>query len=229
MIMKGGYMATQIYLKIKEEILEEIRETPVDTSITSERELAARHQVSRMTVRSAINELVEEGFLYRNKNKGTFVANQKLIKKNTITDSFQKTESDDYAIIYFSVKEADEEIAPYLEIGPRDQIIRIVRLNKINEKPQSVEEIYYLRSMISDKDVNNLDKLLELSNYVEEGSVTQKFLPIIVPVKYINLLHVKLNLPIIMVESTIMNKKGRPLIYIREYNNPFEKSIEITL
>lgn len=221
-------MATPIYLKIKEEILEEIRETPVNTSITSERELASRYKASRMTVRNAVNELVEEGFLYRDKNKGTFVADQKLIKRNTSTEAFEKHESDDYAIIYFSVKDADKEVAPHLEIEETDQIIRIVRLNKKEEKPQSVEEIYYTRSMIQDADVNDLNKLLDLKHYIEEGSITQKFLPMIIPVKYINLLHVKLNSPIIMVESTIMSKAGMPLVYIREYNNPFEKVIQIT-
>lgn len=221
-------MATPIYLKIKEEILEEIRETPVNTSITSERELASRYKASRMTVRNAVNELVEEGFLYRDKNKGTFVADQKLIKRNTSTEAFEKHESDDYAIIYFSVKDADKEVAPHLEIAETDQIIRIVRLNKKEEKPQSVEEIYYTRSMIQDADVNDLNKLLDLKHYIEEGSITQKFLPMIIPVKYINLLHVKLNSPIIMVESTIMSKAGMPLVYIREYNNPFEKVIQIT-
>lgn len=221
-------MATPIYLKIKEEILEEIRETPVNTSITSERELASRYKASRMTVRNAVNELVEEGFLYRDKNKGTFVADQKLIKRNTSTEAFEKHESDDYAIIYFSVKDADKEVAPHLEIEETDQIIRIVRLNKKEEKPQSVEEIYYTRSMIRDADVNDLNKLLDLKHYIEEGSITQKFLPMIIPVKYINLLHVKLNSPIIMVESTIMSKAGMPLVYIREYNNPFEKVIQIT-
>lgn len=221
-------MPTPIYLRIKEQILEEIQDMPVNTPILSERELSVRYDASRMTVRNAVNELVKEGVLYRDKNKGTFVANQRLIKKNTSKESLQPKEADDYTIIYFSVKTADSEIAPHLEISPDDLIIRIVRLNKKNERPQSVEEIYYSRNMVSDKDVNNLKKLLDLQNYIENGSLIQKFLPIIIPVKYINLLQLKLNIPIIMVESTIMSKSGKPLVYIREFNNPNEKVIEIT-
>lgn len=221
-------MPTPIYLRIKEQILEEIQGMPVNTPISSERELSVRYDASRMTVRNAVNELVKEGVLYRDKNKGTFVANQRLIKRNTSKESLQQKVADDYAIIYFSVKTADSEIAPHLEISPDDMIIRIVRLNKKNGRPQSVEEIYYIRNMISDEDVNNLKKLLNLQNYIENGSLIQKFLPIIIPVKYINLLQLKLNLPIIMVESTIVSKSGKPLVYIREFNNPNEKVIEIT-
>jgi GntR family transcriptional regulator len=183
-----------------------------------------------MTVRNALNELVEEGVLYRDKNKGTFVADQRLMKKNTSAETLNKPMDDtyDYNVIYFSSCFSDEKVAACLEIGSEDRMIRIVRLNRKNGKPVSVEEIYLIQSLINDNDYNNLNKLLDLKGYIDEGSVTQKFLPIIVPVKYINLLHVKLDTPIIMVESTIVSKSGSPVVYIREFNNPTEKIIEIT-
>ena len=62
-------MAAPIYLKIKERLMEDIRDKSVSTPIDSERELAVKFDVSRMTVRRAVNELVAEGYLYRNKNR----------------------------------------------------------------------------------------------------------------------------------------------------------------
>lgn len=221
-------MGATIYLKIKEELLEAIQDMPVNAPIASERELAARYQASRMTVRNAVNELVEEGILYRDKNKGTFVADQKLMKKNTSAEALNKSDMDDYNVIYFSAWFSDETITPHLEIGPEDWMIRIVRMNRHNERPQSMEEIYFIQSLISDSDYNNIDKLLDLKGYIKDGSVTQRFYPVTVPVKYINLLHIKLNTPIILVETTIVSKSGSPVVYIREYINPFEKTIEIT-
>ncbi|WP_395548961.1 GntR family transcriptional regulator [Lacrimispora sp. HJ1] len=223
-------MGAPKYQKIKQDLMEEIKDASVNTPIASERELAGRYNASRMTVRNAINELVEEGVLYRDKNKGTFVADQRLMKKNTSAETLNKPMDDtyDYNVIYFSSCFCDEKIAACLEIESEDWMIRIVRLNRKNGKPVSVEEIYLIQSLINDNDYNNLNKLLDLKGYIDEGSVTQKFLPIIVPVKYINLLHVKLNTPIIMVESTIVSKSGSPVVYIREFNNPTEKVIEIT-
>lgn len=221
-------MGATIYLKIKEELLEAIQDMPANAPIASERELAARYQASRMTVRNAVNELVEEGILYRDKNKGTFVADQKLMKKNTSAEALNKSDMDDYNVIYFSAWFSDETITPHLEIGSEDWMIRIVRMNRRNGKAQSMEEIYFIQSLISDSDYNNIDKLLDLKGYIEDGSVTQRFFPVTVPVKYINLLHIKLNTPIILVETTIVNKSGSPVVYIREYINPFEKTIEIT-
>lgn len=222
-------MATPIYLKIKDMILDEIKDKPINTPIASERDMAARYHASRMTVRNAVNELVKEGILYRDKNKGTYVADQKLIKRNTSADALKKQEDGDYTIVYFCAKPAGEEVAPCLEISSDDFVLRIVRINRREGVPISVEEIYYIRALVEDEDATDLNRLLDLKGLISEGSIIQRFLPMNMPVKYLNFLHLKTEVPIIMVESTIMNKNGNPLVYIREYNHPFEKIIEITV
>lgn len=220
-------MATPRYLEIKEQLKKESEGKPVNSPIDSERELAARFDASRMTVRNAVNELVKEGFLYRDKNKGTFLADQNLLKKNTSTEVFQDHDALDFSILYFSVKYA-KEIAPKLDIEETDYILRVVRLNKMNDRPISAEEVYFIRSLVSEDEINNLRSLMNLNVYIEQGSISQKFVPMIVPAQYANLLHIKVTTPIIMVESVIHSKNGKPLVYIKAYNNPFEKTIEIT-
>lgn len=216
-----------VYLKIKQQILQEIKDKPVNTPISSERELAFRYASSRMTVRRAIDELVDEGVLYRDKNRGTFVADQKLVKKNTSVAGLHYDKEAAYKIIYYSVKTADQEISPHLGIRPEDLILRVVRINEKDGCPISAEEIYFRRSFFSEEQMADLPGMLDLGRYVQEGSVTQKFIPMTVPVKYANLLKLKINKPIIMVESAIMNKEGQIMVYVREYNHP-KKEIEIT-
>lgn len=46
--------------------------------IPTERELGEKYQLSRTTVRHAINELVAAGLLYRERGRGTFVSKRKL-------------------------------------------------------------------------------------------------------------------------------------------------------
>lgn len=220
-------MAVPRYLEIKQQINEEIQGKPVNSPIASERDLAVKYDASRMTVRNAINELVEEGILYRDKNKGTFVADRTLIKKNTATEILQSNESQDFNIIYFSVKKA-EEASKFLDIDEDDQILRIVRLNKIEGRPLSIEEVYFIKSLLKDEDVNDLRSLLDIDALIEQGTVTQRFHAVIVPAQYANLLHLKITVPVIMIESIIRSKNGKPLVFIRAYNNPFEKTIEIT-
>lgn len=221
-------MGVPIYRKIKDLLLQEIVDKPANSPIESEREMAVKYDASRMTVRNAINELVEEGFLYRQRNKGTFVADQKLVKKNTAVQTIQDEVKHQFNILYFNIMEADADIAERLEIDLWDFVLRIVRLNTNDEKAESVEEIYFIKADIPDDYMNNLGKLLDLNAYVSEGSLTQRFVPMIVPVKYTNLLQLKLNTPIIMVDSIINSKNGKPLVRIKAYNNPLRKIIEIT-
>lgn len=216
-----------VYLEIKQRIINEIADKPVNAPICSERELSFKYQSSRMTVRRAIDELVDEGILYRDKNRGTFVADRKLNKKNTSTESLQSRDGRDYRMIYYSVKDADKKIAPCLGIGTEDPMLRVVRVNEADGEPQSVEEIYFNWSRFSDQDTSDLPAMLDMDRYIRDGAINQKFVPMLVPVKYVNLLGVKNNVPIIMVESTIMSKAGEILVYIREYNHP-NKVIEIT-
>lgn len=50
------------------------------TAIPSERQLEVLYNISRTTIREAINSLVQQGYLYREHGRGTFVSPQKLQK-----------------------------------------------------------------------------------------------------------------------------------------------------
>ncbi len=51
----------------------EMEEFKSNVPILTERELMEQFQVSRITVRKAIDELVKEGYLYKIQGKGTYV------------------------------------------------------------------------------------------------------------------------------------------------------------
>jgi len=83
-------MSSPIYIQIHNQIKQAIEagRWAVGDRIPSERELASQFDVSRMTLRQAIQTLVDEGILERRVGAGTFVANQKVQEKMSGVTSF---------------------------------------------------------------------------------------------------------------------------------------------
>lgn len=224
------FVAIPIYQQIKEQMIEKIECLPANASVPSERDLALQYDASRMTVRKAIDALVDEGYLYRDANKGTYVADERLRKKNTSLETDEETSNRKYKMLYFDVKDtSSKDVQRRLYLTPEDAVVRMIRLCLVDNRPESLEEIYIKRNNLSDEEFIVMPKWKNFNSYIEQGSVTQRFVPMLVPIQYAHLLKMKINDPIIMVENLITSKEGRPLIYMKVFNNPREKVIEITL
>ncbi len=74
---------TPKYIAVKEQIRESIKDGSLKGKIPGERQLAKHYNVSYMTVRRAISELVESGILHKFATKGTFVSHSKSTPKVT--------------------------------------------------------------------------------------------------------------------------------------------------
>ncbi|MGL4656045.1 MAG: GntR family transcriptional regulator [Sarcina sp.] len=83
------------YIQLKSIILEKIESGiwKEGDSISSERELSDEYSISRMTIRQALGELVQEGYLLKKKGKGTFVCKPKVTQKDimSFTEMISKT------------------------------------------------------------------------------------------------------------------------------------------
>ena len=74
-------IATPLYIQIRDLLQSGIQSEyyPVHTRLSSERELAERFKVSRMTVTKGLKELEQQGLVYTQIGKGTFVASRQKI------------------------------------------------------------------------------------------------------------------------------------------------------
>ncbi len=77
--MINKYSNVPLYSQLKNLIIQKIDsgEYASDTRIPSEQEFCDMYDISRPTVRQAINELTSNGYLYKRKGKGTFVTKAK--------------------------------------------------------------------------------------------------------------------------------------------------------
>lgn len=221
-------MTQPIYKRIIDALKKEIDNLSPNSPIMSERELAQKYDASRMTVRKAIGILEEEGFLYRDGNVGTFVADhnlRKTLKDQNIDQLFNGVTS--YRILYFDVKSNNPLISKNLDIQPEDMYIRIVRINTNDKNVSELEEIYIVRKYIEDLDMSNIKSLLSYSASVSSGSMRQEYSAVIVPIIYANLLKIKPDTPIVKVESTVYLKSGKTYAYIVSYKHPEHSKIQM--
>ncbi len=219
-------MAKPVYQIVKDRLIEEIEDAAPNTPIMSERELADQFEVSRMTARRAIQELVQEGYLYTNKNKGTFVADAKLRKTHTPGDTLEGYDS--YKVMHFNMKTPPKQVAKRLEIKEMETCIRLIRVNMRNKQPVSIDEFYINTKYISDTGLEAVKFLERFVESVDEMVVKKEFRAIIIPTQYAKLLDMELNVPIIKTETTYLSVQGKPYIFSNTYNHPDRMRIRVT-
>ncbi len=83
---------TPLYLQLQKVLRDAITEQTVapDDAIPTERDLASEFDVSRITVRKAVDGLVNEGLLTRRRGAGTFVVGSRVEKSFSKLSSFSE-------------------------------------------------------------------------------------------------------------------------------------------
>lgn len=115
--------------------------------IPTERELCEIQGVSRMTINKAIMSLVNDGILYREQGKGTFIAEPKekhqLTKFKGLTEEMRgRGLAIDTKILSFEIKKATKQSKSILSMPEeKDMVIEITRLRICENKPFALETV----------------------------------------------------------------------------------------
>ena len=130
-------MGSPVYIQIHNQIKKDIEAGvwAVGDRIPSERELALEFNVSRMTLRQAVQTLVEEGILERQVGAGTFVARKKVQEKMTGVTSFTE-------LMKEQGKKPSSRTVSYLVTTPSLSEMERLKL-KDDEKVLRMERIRY--------------------------------------------------------------------------------------
>lgn len=137
------------YYVIKNKLIEMINsEEFIDAGmIPSERELMSMFNVSRITVKRAIDELVNEGYLYRIQGKGTFIksdeGNHDLVSLMSCTqDILRMGMNPSKKLIYRSVLEADVVRIKRLQLAKGDKVLMLKRVYYADNEPLNYTTTY---------------------------------------------------------------------------------------
>lgn len=130
-----------LYYQLKEHLLEYIKDSDIGTVLPPEMELCSLFDISRPTVRQAINELVVEGYLERQKGRGTFVSRPKinrdfLFALESFNDEMQqKGIKPATRVLEFETVPAEERVAEKLNVPPGSGVVKLRRLRSANGEP----------------------------------------------------------------------------------------------
>jgi len=134
-----------LYIQLKNELLNDIRENynPNDL-IPAEGELEKLYEVSRITVRRAIEELGKEGILVKKQGKGTFVKEQKILyDANSIGSLTQRLKKQNHMLKTKSIEyEIIEDEHPVKELLQCDALLCIKRFRVLDDVPFALMKNY---------------------------------------------------------------------------------------
>lgn len=115
--------------------------------LDSEREICNDYDVSRTTVRQALDSLEKEGFIEKIQGKGNFVTrpliNQDLVKFYSFSEEMRKLGKTPTSVLRgFELVEVSERVARYLELNEGELAYRIVRIRMADDVPMMYETTY---------------------------------------------------------------------------------------
>jgi len=128
-------------------ILEELLAAlPPGAALPSERELAERYGLARMTVRGEIERLTAEGSVYRLHGRGTFVAEPRIAQAGALTsfteDMLARGLAPGSTVTSSELVEADGFLAAALEVKPGDTCFRLDRVRTADGRPMAIEQVH---------------------------------------------------------------------------------------
>jgi GntR family transcriptional regulator len=229
-----------VYVRIRETLRDEITTGLLKRGerLPPEHELATKFSVSRMTIRESIEDLVDEGLLYRRHGVGTFVAFPHLQRDHTrLTSFFDKADEEGMEVraelLSREVMPARAVVARALDLPPGSRVIRIKTLRYANNVPITVHDAYLPHALFADLINADLEHqglwaLIEKCGYKVKRAV-QRLEARDADKELAELMKVKEGSPILFKERTVYAADGTPVEFTYCYNRGDVYSLTVAL
>lgn len=219
------------YFQLKEAILEKIAKGTwtIDGPIPPEPELCNEFEVSRITVRRAISELVHEGKLYTIQGKGTFIARPKLDER-FVQRAFGFFEDMESQGLYFVTQILQQEVLPapdtvaaHLKISPGTPVHVLMRLRSVQDGKVLVSTTYLPEALCpdlihDDLTTYSLYRWLHTKYGLTIAHAERSLEAVAAQEWQAKLLDVTVGSPLLLLESVVYLPNGKPLEYSQTFH-----------
>lgn len=215
----------QLYEILRRKILQD--EWQVGDMIPPEPELMDQYNLSRITVRRGLNRLANEGLIYRQQGRGSFVAERTLEQGLTRIVSFtedmnQRGMTPRTEVLFSDLVPAPEDVAESLDLQPGEEMARIERLRIANDEPLSIEESFLVHSYcpgILDDDYADspLREALESNFGIQIVRAKQIIRAVRASTRQARLLDISARSPLLFIERVSYSQQNLPVEFLRIY------------
>ena len=193
--------------------------------IPPESELIEDYQVSRNTVRQVLEKLVNDGLIYRQRGRGSFVSHPTLEQAMTRIVSFtedmhQRGFTPGTRMLSTDLIPAGEEIANQLDIPVGEQLVYLRRLRMADGEPMSIEVSYLIHKycpdiLEHDYALEPLRRVLESEYGIRIASAKQVIQAIQAPPALANLLEIYPGAALLLITRVSFSQGRIPVEYLR--------------
>lgn len=194
--------------------------------LPSEMALAEELGVSQGTVRKALNQMVSESLLERRQGKGTFVAEH--TQESSLFRFFRLRQPNgdslipETKVLSSTRRAATKTERERLDLTGKHQVVELLRLRFLNNKPAIVEKIIQPLSVFPDIDKepdlpNALYILYQEKFGISIVSVKDELKATALPADLARHLGLKAGTPVLMVERESINIDGRTVEWSQAY------------
>lgn len=210
-----------------------------EEKLPSENDLAKKFQVSRVTVRRALQSLENESFIFRCQGLGSFVSENRtshnLVKLTDFNEDMAAAGIDASSVVKnFGVADAPERVRDILALDPGAKVLQIDRLRLGNQQAVAFDTtwlpLFYGQlldqSKLHDRTIysileNEYDIPIEKGTYRLTAESADERLALE--------LNVAPNTPLFLIERTTYTIREKPLYYQKRYYRNDRVAYEMTL
>ena len=217
---------TPLYIQLQRLIQESVRSGRLraDEALLSERDLAALHGISRVTVRKAISGLVEKGILVQRWGSGTFIApamhvEQALSRLSSFTDDMlARGLNPDAEILDRSTGPSSPKESMALGLSPGEPVSRLQRLRLAGGLPMALEHAVIPARYLPDPDIveKSLYAALIARGYAPRRAL-QRLHAVLLNPEQATLLRVQPASPALYIERRSFLEGGKPVEFTSSY------------
>jgi GntR family transcriptional regulator len=203
-------------------------------------ELCDEFGVSRTTVRQGLAELAHEGWVVRERGRGTFVAPPKLTERavERLSGFFEDMVALGHPpvsqVLLQQVRTADEQVAGRLNLNPGERIVEIERLRFVHDEPVLLTTTYLPQALApgletADLTRRSLYEYLETECGLSLASGRRTLEAIAADARQAKLLRIRKGAPLVFLQSVSFLADGRPIEFYLAFHRGDRSRFEVEL